>query len=111
MRSVSFKGSIESSDKRGSQGSGSNSASVESLRSEYAEALSLTKDINAQILEAQKQNEKLEPQIEHYLKIANRPGAGFSDKATAMDKVKQLRAQQAARSRFVLPFALLPRSA
>ena len=54
LRSVSFKGSIEGSDKHGSQGSWSTSASVESLRSEYAEALSHTKGINAQILQAQK---------------------------------------------------------
>jgi hypothetical protein len=87
----------------GSQGSGSSPASIEGVRSEHSGALRRTKDINARILDAQRQNDKLESQIEHYVKIANLPRIGFSDKDRAMDKVKQLRLQQAARSRCAPP--------
>ena len=102
LRGVSLK-DADGRSVAGSQASGSNPASIESLRSEHSGALGRAKEINAQILDAQKQNERLEPQIEHYLKIANRPRIDFSDKTQAMDKVKQLRSQQAARSRFALP--------
>jgi len=64
--------------------------------------MSRAKDILTRISEVQKQIENLEPQVAHYLTLVDKPGISFSDKTKAMDKVKQIRAQQAERSRSVL---------
>jgi hypothetical protein len=71
------------------------------LKSDQAEALSRRKEVTEQIAALEKQKAKLDPQVEYYLKVANRPDVTISDNHKAMMRVKQLKREQASLSRDV----------
>jgi len=56
------------------QSDNSAGTSIETLKSEHLNYESKSKDIKAQILDLQKLQEKMEPQIAHSEKMAKRPG-------------------------------------
>ena len=91
--SLSRNGTL--SPKIGSDGS----SAEKSLRKDYAGAMSKAKDIAAQIADIQKAKAKLDPQVEHYLKVADRAGISVSEKVKAKSRVKQLKTEQAAQGR------------
>jgi hypothetical protein len=79
------------------------STAVSNWRDEFTASTSKAKEIAAQIADIQKAKAKLDPQVEHYLKVAERPGITLSDKAKCTSKVKQLKKEQASQSRSALP--------
>jgi hypothetical protein len=71
----------------------------QSLRDTHVQALSRAKGIAAQIADIQNRKAQLDPQVEHYLKAADRPGISFQEKKNAQDKVRQLKKEQASQTR------------
>lgn len=60
---------------------------------------SRSKDLDSRLDELRKETSSQEAQIQHYLRLAVRPGVSFEEQTSAMDKARQLRAHQAARNR------------
>ena len=94
--SASSKGSLGppsafETDKTSNSGSRtSNSGSRGSSRST---------ELDSRLDELKMEASTQEAQIEHYLRLAVRPGVSFEEQTKAMDKARQIRAHQAERNR------------
>jgi hypothetical protein len=104
LKNVSFQ--IMDANTRGSSQSSQRSVSTRSSgetettsNSGSRRHSSRSKDLDSRLDELRKETSSQEAQIQHYLRLAVRPGVSFEEQTSAMDKARQLRAHQAARNR------------
>ena len=104
LKNVSFQ--IMDANTRGSSQSSQRSVSTRSSgetektsNSGSRRHSSRSKDLDSRLDELRKETSSQEAQIQHYLRLAVRPGVSFEEQTRAMDKARQLRAHQAARNR------------